>query len=356
MDDILKKWRKQGTAQLLKRLESPRNLTPDDLAAIKQVLKDRDKLAKDLTDTLEDDVTETLQQYNLDWSIQLRPLCAEISDGEGKYVQHPRLWWPVRMDTGLMLGRNACDEDKPVLQNRDLVELGLRLAHATGASVKNCLVLNDGASVMMTIQMTGTVSVGQDVLTRYLYLLDNRTSEHGLRIGFGDTVLRCGNQLRMVSSTASIKMKHTKTLGQRLAALVEAYDGLQGEMDDHNRHLRYWATIPAADDMIEDLVMHLTGIDLTADETGQRRPSPKQVLADALFATINDECRQVGQTMWGVLNGITLVATHKRHLLYPVAPMPELDHDLTYGQAGKLQTAAYEWLRQILPAPETSEE
>lgn len=346
----LKKWRKMATQQLLRRLESPNTLSPDELNDIKEVLKGRDKLVQGLSDTIGDAVERAVKHYDLDWEIQLKPLQATLyNEYEDKTftVQHPRLYWPVRLDKGLMLGRNACDQDKPVLQNRDVLELGLRLAHATGAQVSSAFVLNDGASLLVSISMPNASHVASDTVNRFVYLLDNRTSEHGLRVGFGDTVLRCGNQLRMVSSSASVKMKHTKSLRERLAALVEAYEELTDDMTAHDQRLQAWARTPATPTLVNELVEHLTGVEVGADETGRKgRPAPKTILQEALLELIADQCREVGYTVWGVMNGVTYVATHRRHLLYPVAPMPELDHDLTYGQAAALITKAYDWLTQ----------
>lgn len=347
---LVKKYKKQGTPQLNRLLESGKVLDKSALEAIKHVLRTRDKLSEALSTADTSEIFTLLNMFDLDWEIRLERLCTQASyeSGGPDYRVHPRFWWPVRQDNHQPLGRNCCDKDKPILQNKDVLELGLRLAKATGANVRMAASLNEGASILVGIESPAMVKVGPDTVRRHVYLLDNRTSEHGLRIGFGDTVLRCTNQLRRVKLEAAVKMKHTKSLPERIEALLEAYDGLTETLTAHDERLARWAQMPLTDDLVTDLILHLTGVDRTADVTGQNRVTPKMRLAETLERCINAQCLEVGQTVWGLFNGVTWVSTHVRHELYPASATPDEHTDQVYGKAGKLASDAYDWLTQVL--------
>lgn len=340
------KFAKMGTAQLLKKLENQQG-SHEELADIKAILVKRNALVDKAARADVSEVDALLASYNLDWEIQLEPLTTTGPGGEIRV--HPTLSWPVRQDVSLPLGRFGCKADKPLLQNRDLLELGLRLAGATGSEVTFAKVLDEGASVLISIKLGRPVEIGTDKVQRYVYILDNRTGEHGLRVGFGETTLRCTNQLRFVSRNAAHTIRHTKTLRDRIEALVETYDQLGEEVATHHLRCKLLREYPMSVELSNELITTLTGCDLTnVDQLSNKRTPAGYRLATMLQDAVAQECTLSGMNLWGFLQAVTWVTTHQTADLYPRSEAPTLDDDLAYGKGGELSEQAYQLLSEYV--------
>lgn len=341
-------YRKLETARLLKLLDSPA-VGEFEYKEIKTILEDRQRRQAKATAAIElADVKNLLKRYELDWEIKLWPVSAVIPAFEDVSIfKHDTLCWPVRMDSGKLLGRFASNEDKPILQNKDLIELGIRLANSEGSEVTFAKAINDGGSIIISIRAGNEVRVGPDVVQRYIYLLDNRTGEHGLRIGFGETNLRCSNQMNFVNRNAAHSLRHTKTFASRIEALIESYDALNAEMDQHQQFVESLAaqTIDAKrwDDVKYEFINLVLDVDLREDFTNVRVPAGYNV-AVLLDDCIEVEREAIGMSLWTLLNGVTRMTTHERDQLYPRSETPELYKDIAYGKAGEIAAKAYEVL------------
>lgn len=360
-------YRKLETARLLKLLDSPA-VGELEHKEIKSILEDRQRRQAKAIAAIElADVKGLLKRYELDWEITLRPITVidpeyDIAsswagaDGSSAPVEshqlytHETLCWPIRMDTKQLLGRFASNQDKPIIQNKDLIELGIRLANSEGSEVTFAKAINDGGSIIISIRAGSEVRVGPDVVQRYIYLLDNRTGEHGLRIGFGETNLRCSNQMNFVNRNAAHSLRHTKTFHGRIEALIESYDALNAEMDAHQQFVESLAaqTIDANrwDDVKYEFINLVLDVDLQDDFTGVRVPAGYEV-AVLLDDCIEVEREAIGQSLWTLLNGVTRMTTHEREQLYPRSDTPELYKDIAYGKAGEIAAKAYEILQTL---------
>jgi hypothetical protein len=339
-------YRKLETAKLLKLLDSPA-VGEFEHKEIKTILEDRQRRqAKAIAAIEAADVTGLLKRYELDWEIQLLPILVDPGFGD-ELPQHETLCWPIRMDTRKLLGRFASNEDKPILQNKDLIELGIRLANSEGSEVTFAKAINDGGSIIISIRAGDEVRVGPDKVQRYIYLLDNRTGEHGLRIGFGETNLRCSNQMNFVNRNAAHSLRHTKTFNSRIEALIESYDALNAEMEQHQQFVESLVERTIEDKDWDDakyaFIDLVLDVDLREDFANIRVPAGYDV------AVLLDDCIEVerdtiGQSLWTLLNGVTKMTTHERDHLYPRSETPELYKDIAYGKAGEIAAKAYEVL------------
>lgn len=348
-------YRKLETARLLKLLDSPA-VGELEHKEIKSILEDRQRRQAKAIAAIElADVNGLLKRYELDWKIQLLPICVNVAKSEddpqffdpADMFFHDTLCWPIRMDTGKLLGRFASNADKPILQNKDLIELGIRLANSEGSEVTFAKAINDGGSIIISIRAGDEVRVGPDKVQRYIYLLDNRTGEHGLRIGFGETNLRCSNQMNFVNRNAAHSLRHTKTFHGRIESLIESYDALNAEMEQHQQFVEGLAAqmIDANrwDDVKYEFINLVLDVDLREDFANVRVPAGYDV-AVLLDDCIEVERVEIGRSLWTLLNGVTRMTTHEREQLYPRSDTPELYKDIAYGKAGEIAAKAYEVL------------
>lgn len=343
-------YRKLETARLLKLLDS-QNISEQDQKEIRDILVDRQRRQEKAIAAVEAaDIASLLKQYDLDWEIQLYPVCVDLQGGSVYFPQHETLCWPLRTDNNKLLGRFASNADKPIMQNKELLELGIRLANSDDSEITFAKVINDGASILISIRAGDKVRVGPDTVQRYIYLLDNRTGEHGLRIGFGETNLRCTNQMNFVNRTAAHSLRHTKTFHGRIAALIETYDVLYEEMEAHQEFVESLAARPITkekwDDTKYEFISLVMDVDLRTIVAGERAPAGYDV-AVMLDDCIEEEREEIGMSLWTLLNGVTRMTTHNRELMYPRSELPELYKDIAYGKAGEIAARAYHILQTL---------
>lgn len=347
-------YRKLETARLLKILDS-QHISVEEREEVRKILENRERRkAKAIAAIEAADIGSILKSNDLDWEIHLYPIC--INEYEGGIANHAilhtheTLHWPVRMDNMKLLGRFACTAEKAVMQNKEIIELGLRLANSENSEVTFAKALGEGESVMVAIRGGEPMKVGPDTVQRYIYLLDNRTGEHGLRIGFGETNLRCTNQLNFVNRNAAHTLRHTKTFHGRIESLIESYDALREEMDVHQQFVQSLAERTIAADKWDDakyqFIDLLFDVDLRADYANQRTPAgwDKAVMLDDC---IEEEAEAIGYSLWTLLNGVTRMTTHNREQLYPRSEVPGLESDIAYGKAGEIAAKAYEILHTL---------
>lgn len=344
-------YRKMPTDRLLKQLDS-KDISAEALAEVKSILENRERRRLKAAAAIENaDIASILKANDLDWEIHLHPLAVvtgDLNDDSLSIVgTHENLHWPMRADNHQMLGRFACTADKAVMQNREVIELGIRLANSEDSEVTFAKPLGKGESIMVAIRAGTPMKVGVDTVQRYVYLLDNRTGEHGLRIGFGETNLRCTNQLNFVNRNAAHTLRHTKTFNDRLESLIESYDALAEEMEHHHQFVESLAARTITEEKWADakyqFIELLFEVDLRADYSNVRTPAgwDKAVLLDDC---IEEEAEAIGYSLWTLLNGVTRLTTHNRELLYPRSEVPSLESDIAYGKAGEIAAKAYEIL------------
>ena len=357
----INKFNKIATKNLLTIIDKG-SCSHEEREIIMDILKRREiRIEKANQRVSETDISKILKDKDLDWEIHLYPLACVSNTYENDgvmengsrsiYGVHETLHWPIRNDNDKLLGRFACSKDKPIMQNREMIELGLRLANADDSEITFIRSIGEGESIILSIRAGQPVAVGPDKVQRYIYLLDNRTGEHGLRIGFGETTLRCQNQLNFVKNDAAHKIRHTKNMKDKVEAVIEQYDTLAEEIEVHNNFVLSLAAktfdSETFDKAMYNFIALLTDVDLRDDFANTRVPAGYDlavVLCDCIF----EEEKQIGRSLWTLLQGVTLLTTHKREVLYPRSEMPSLDYDIAYGKAGDLTSKAYQILTTLV--------
>lgn len=354
----MSKYTKFESARLFSLLDSKKaNISHEDQVGIKEILQRREARRQRAAEMIEAaDISSILAENDLNWTISLNPLACVIKYEEEDTAPailgiHETLYWPMRDDTCQLLGRFAANGDKPIIQNREMLELGLRLANADNSEVTFIKTTGNGESIVLAIKAGDVVAVGPDRVQRYIYLLDNRTSEHGLRIGFGETNLRCTNQIQFINNTAAHKIRHTKNMADKINAIIDTYDVLAEEMEAHHRYMLelvdYKFEEKAFDEAVLVFIEQLTGIHLKNDYANVRIPAGWD-LAVQLSDCIYEEAEAIGFSAWTLLNGVTRLTTHERQILYPRTEIKSLEEGLAYGKEGVLLTKAYETLMTLI--------
>lgn len=236
---------------------------------------------------------------------------------EGKFVAHKDEWyWPFHTGTGKPIGKYPCDRDNQKMQNTDLIELGLQIAGGIGAEVTKAEVLKDGASMLVGIKMPERIEVGADVYEQFVYILDNRTGEHGLRIGFGNVCLRCKNQMAFIRKQMNLNFKHTSSLKERLRVLVENIDLARQEQAEQFELLKTLQTVQIDSDIVYEFAKTVTGYD-ERPEGSKAKVQPAGYAEYAkLMEMIEHEQAQVGMNAYSLLQGVTNVVTHHHDTMY----------------------------------------
>lgn len=209
---------------------------------------------------------------------------------------------------------NTVKQGYTISQNIDIVNLALQGMQPFGddLSVKKAGSLNGGRKVFIQLGIKGFSRVGNDVIERYVTIIDSNDGSTSLSFGIGDLTMSCSNQYWKFYAKGNAKFRHTATLTQRMSEipmLIElALNESIKQIDLYNK----LASTEITRDLANKLVKSLLGYDRVY--TPMAELSKKYATAintmDSLYANIDTEIADKGLNLWGLHSGVTRFTTH----------------------------------------------
>ena len=337
--------KKSSTARLTKYLSS-KEIDQETYEIIKSVLLYREETAEKMerAGVHQQAINFIEGRPDLQFEIVNRPMGVK---SDGKFVEHADAWyWPFHTGIGKPIGKYPCLPDSPKMQNKDLVELGLKIAGGIGAKITKAVAMKDGASFLLGLEMPERIEVGEDVYEQYIYILDNRTGEHGLRIGFGNVCLRCQNQMRFVKKNLSINVKHTASMHDKLQVIVDNIDLARQEQEELFQLMRELQKVEVSSEESDLFIRTICGYDESAG-LEKRKVAPAGMREyNALISITEKEFSQVGRTAYGLLQGVTNLVTHEHQSLY--RKVVAFDEAITYDKGATFISDSLEMLKNFV--------
>lgn len=211
---------------------------------------------------------------------------------------------------------NSVKAGYTVSQNDEIVEKVLQGMKVFGdkLSVHQAFSLNGGRKVMVQLKIEGEAIVGQDVITRYITIIDSNDGSTGLSVGVSNYTLSCMNQFFAFYRSGS-RFRHTASLKQQIAALPGL---IQAALDDEMaiiESFRGFEATPATQANVDELVKLLVGINRVSSERELTDASTKKRnIMDDLYNHIGHQMSadEKGQNVWGLFSGITRWTTYTK--------------------------------------------
>lgn len=258
----------------------------------------------------ENQVQEILSTHGLDFKIIKRPLIS-LEEGEQFITPYYGLF---NSKSGECI--NSVKEGYTISQNADVVELVLRGIEKFGTklSVSKAGSINGGRRVFMQLQIEGDSKVGDDIIKRYVTVIDSNDGSTGLSVGIGDFTMSCQNQFFRFYKEGNAKFRHTATLNEKIKSIPTLIETALNESLRQVEVYRKFVSTPVTQMLAHKMVKSVLGYDrvITSTEELAKLTQKSVNIMDSLYSHIDKETEQKGMNLWGLHSGITSWTTHER--------------------------------------------
>ena len=255
-------------------------------------------------------VQEILTANGLDFRIEKAPMFALNKEG----VQVPSPYFGlINSKTNEVI--NTVKDGYTVSQNDEIVELTLRGMESFGSAltVSKAGSLNGGRKVFIQLAIEGASRVANDIIKRYVTIIDSNDGSTSLSIGIGDLTMSCSNQFAKFYAKGDAKFRHTATIEQKLQTIPFLIETALKESLRQIEMYNHFVSTDVSKNLANELVKALLGYDrvLTSIAELSGKSTRSINVMDKLYSHIEKEMAQKGDNMWGLHSGVTSFTTHE---------------------------------------------
>ena len=258
-----------------------------------------------IPDNIKAQAAEILLLNGLDFNISKRKLVDEQNNNSFYFG----LW---NDKTGNCI--HTVKEDYTVSQNQDVVEVALMGIAPFGEAlhITKAGSINDGRKVFIQIAIAGHSIVGNDIVERYLTIIDSNDGSVSLSVGIGDKTMSCQNQFWRLHKSGS-KFRHTASIAQKIKELPKLIEAAlkQSAAQAIAYQEMFDFKITSESHVVDALVKALLGYDKYYTSTTDLAEKKTRAInkMNLLYDTIYQEIADKGWNLWGLHSGTTRFTT-----------------------------------------------
>ena len=255
---------------------------------------------------------EILSASQLDWEVEKVPLfsqCPESHfDMHGNWSESG--YYGIRRKDNLeILG--VCTKQYQETQNEQIVERALQVAESVNGEYEfhKALALNGGKKIFVQFKIPDSC-LDKDY-NRYIFVVDSNDGSIGLSYGISNTVLSCSNQLYLFASKGKT-VKHTKSINIKADEIA---NDIKRQLIDTDQSIYYLKNQSISDQAVRNIVkktmklpVHINEASYDDNNIVSKKTKNK---VDKLLDCIAKETTEKGDTLWGLLNGVTYYTNHE---------------------------------------------
>lgn len=251
-------------------------------------------------------VNEILSEHGLDFKITKLPLVG-FENGDQLITPYYGLF---NSQSGECI--NTVKEGYHVSQNADVVEMVLKgiERYSDTLKVSKAGSINGGRRVFMQLEIEGDSKVGDDIVKKYVTIIDSNDGSTGLSVGIGDEVAHCTNQFFRFYNEGNAKFRHTATLQQKIQTIPSLIQTALGESMRQIKIYNKFISTPLTQSLAHKMVNEILGYDKLSKIDNLPVKSINRM--ETLYSNIKTECDIVGNNVWGLFNGLTRFTTHEQ--------------------------------------------
>ncbi len=202
---------------------------------------------------------------------------------------------------------NTCKVGYTVSQNEDILNMVLKGISKFGnqLSVSKAGSINGGRRVFLQLAIDAKSKVGDDIITRYVTILDSNDGSTSLSVGIGDEVAHCTNQFFKFYKAGEAKFRHTATIEQKIETIPHLIELALGKSLEQIKIYNKFQSTPLTKALAEKVIDEVLSFENVLNLTARQ-----QIIHDNLMTAIKIEKEYCGDTVWGLFNGITRFTTH----------------------------------------------
>jgi len=258
------------------------------------------------SESLKEKVNEILVSNGLDFNITKVPLVALLADKT------------IKTDYfGLLNEKNGkiihtVKDGYTVSQNKEIVEMILMGMENFGElSVYNAGAINDGRKIFIQLAIEGYSKVGNDLIKKYITVIDSNDGSTGLSVGIGNLTMSCQNQFWKFYKSGQMKAKHTATIQEKIKTLPILIKSALSENFKMIEIFNKFQSTPVTKKLANDMVKTLIGFDRIMIESKEKEVSTRSKnIMNSLYKAIDIEMSSKGENLWGLFSGVTRWTSH----------------------------------------------
>ena len=283
---------------------------------------------------------EILSASQLDWEVEKVPLfsqCPESHfDMHGNWSESG--YYGIRRKDNLeILG--VCTKQYQETQNEQIVERAMQIAESVSSEYEfhKALALNGGKKIFVQFEIPHPI----EDYNRYIFVVDSNDGSIGLSYGISNKVLSCANQLYLFASKGKT-VKHTKSINIKADEIANE---LTIKLVNTDNQIDYLKNQRINDQKVRDIVKnvmklptHINAVSYDDNKVVSKKTKNK---VDKLLDCIAKETTEKGDTLWGLLNGVTY---YTNHVLKNMERDPNGIEKLLFSNANKMNQIAWNYV------------
>ena len=262
--------------------------------------------------TLQEQIFETLEGAKLNWEIVKEPLLLATDSKPTPF------FGMVRSDNRETFG--TCRTGYEPYQNKELIELAYKISDETSYKLDTAKSFGSGNRVGVDLKTKPALleyaKVG-DVMNKSIRLTNTHDGTGSLRLALHTVVLSCTNgQTHWVKDRAT-SIRHTKNMRVMIDQALRGIDIIKKADISLMEQIERMIEINVTAEQVNTMVKEIGGVDTklvrTVGEEWISDDYSTKALnrTKSLFDSIRSEMDEKGNTVWGLLNGVTHFTTHK---------------------------------------------
>jgi len=285
-------------------------------------------------------VQEMLEKFGLNWKVEKQPLCLP---GD---IETP-FFGVVRMDNNTCF--TTCKEGYTPYQNSELAELLIRMSEKTGYNIHNGGMFNGGGKVYLQLESPNKIKgIGQnnDVVNGYLTGLNGHDGTTSLKWGETNITISCRNTFMAARKELKSTARHTQSIHSQVEVAVRELTQVVREEQSLFEKFMNLSEISVKKEHIVQIVREITDVDISKKQSELKGEVSGYKInrANEVMNSISKEMNQKGQTMWGLMSGVTQYTSH-------VMPAPIRDNgrleSIYTGSAFKTNNEAFKSILEL---------
>jgi len=284
-------------------------------------------------------VKEILSASQLDWEVEKVPLYSACP--ESHFNMHGNWsesgYYGIRRKDNLeILG--VCTKQYQETQNEQIIERALQIAKSFDIyEFHKALALNGGKKIFVQFKIPHS----KEEYDRYIFVVDSNDGSIGLSYGISNTVLSCANQLYLFASKGKT-VKHTKSINIKADDIAR---DISGQLIHTDNTIAYLKNVGISDQAVRNIVkdvmklpVYINEVEYNDNKVVSKKTKNK---VDKLLDCIAKETTEKGDTLWGLLNGVTYYTNHE---IKNMDRDPDGIEKLLFSNANKMNQIAWNYV------------
>ena len=281
-----------------------------------------------------------LDKYGLNWKVSKEPLC--LPNGSPT-----AFFGVVRKDNNAVFA--TCKESYVPFQNSELAEMLIRLSEKTGYALHGGGMFNGGGKVYMQLESPNKlqgIGENRDRVNGYLTGINGHDTSTALKWGETNITISCHNTFMAAMRAIKNSARHTESIHDRIEQAIREINGVVEQEKSLFDTFIKLAEVPVTKPAIARIVKDVTTVDITLTKAELEKNYTTYAVnrSQELLQAIAKEMKQKGETMWGLMSGVTQYTTH-------VIPVPKRDNarleSLYTGTAYNVNNESFATIKQL---------